>query len=52
MARVIDTSEVIPVISELAMKACYELSDSLLNAFPKAYDAEESPYGRDIPWIF
>jgi fumarate hydratase subunit alpha len=37
----------IPVIAELAKKACYELDDNLMDALRAAEKREESPYGRD-----
>jgi fumarate hydratase subunit alpha len=47
MPRIMDTQEVVPVIAELAKKACYELDDNFMNALRSAYQKEESPYGRD-----
>ncbi len=47
MARSIDTSQVVPVIAQLCMKACYELDDNFMGALKAAYGKEESPYGRD-----
>ena len=47
MSRLLDTGELVPVISELAKKACYELDDNLMDALRKAEKLEESPYGRD-----
>lgn len=47
MTRVIDTSELIPVIADLCKKACYELGDNFVCALKKALVKEESPYGRD-----
>lgn len=47
MKRIINTSELVPVISELAKKACYELDDNLMCAFKDALRREESPYSRD-----
>lgn len=45
--RILNTEVVIPVIKELAMKACYELSDNVINAFKEAYEKEESPYSKE-----
>lgn len=45
--RILNTEVVIPVIRELAMKACYELSDNVINAFREAYEKEESPYSKE-----
>lgn len=47
MKRIINTSELVPVISELAKKACYELDDNLMCAFKDALRREESSYSRD-----
>ncbi|MCL1992505.1 MAG: fumarate hydratase [Spirochaetes bacterium] len=47
MSRVLDTKEVVPVIAQLAQKACYELDDNFMAALRAAYEKEESPYGRD-----
>ena len=47
MPRILDTSELIPVIAELVKKACYELDDNLLEALRDAEGREESPYGKD-----
>ena len=47
MSRTIDTMEVVPIIRDLCQKACYELGDNLLCALQKAYEEEESPYGKD-----
>jgi fumarate hydratase subunit alpha len=41
------TSEVIPVISQLVMKACYELNDNVMDAFREAYKKEKSIYSKD-----
>ena len=47
MKRVIHTSEVIPVISRLVMKACYELNDNVMDAFREAYKKEKSIYSKE-----
>jgi len=47
MQRVLDTAGLIPVIAELAKKACYELGDDVINSLREAQSREESPYGRD-----
>jgi len=47
MARILDTSAVIPVIAQLAQKACYELPDNFIAALKDACTKEESPYGKD-----
>jgi fumarate hydratase subunit alpha len=48
MARVIDTSTLIPVLAALIQKACCELDDSLVNALKAALAKEESPYGKKV----
>jgi fumarate hydratase subunit alpha len=45
--RIINTEAVVPVIRGLAMKACYELNDNVLDAYRQALAKEESPYSRD-----
>jgi fumarate hydratase subunit alpha len=45
--RILNTEVLVPVIRELAMKACYELGDNVIDAFKEALKKEESPYGRD-----
>ena len=47
MPRILNTSELIPVIAGLAKKACYELDDNFMEALRDAEKKEESPYGRD-----
>ena len=47
MGRILDTNAVVPVIANLAMKACYELSDNFVDSLKAAYKKEESPYGKD-----
>lgn len=47
MSRVLETSQVIPVIAALCQKACYELSDNFVCALQDAYQKEISPYGKD-----
>ena len=47
MKRIINTEDVIPIISGLVQKACYELSDNVLDAYKDALKKEESPYSRD-----
>lgn len=47
MKRIINTKEVVPIISELTKKACYELDDNLMEAFRDALKKEESAYSRD-----
>lgn len=47
MTRIMDTSEVIPVIAALCQKSCYELNDNFMCALKDAYTREESPYGKD-----
>jgi len=47
MQRILDTSELIPIIASLAKKACYELGDDVIDALRYAQNREESPYGRD-----
>jgi fumarate hydratase subunit alpha len=45
--RIINTEAVVPVIRDLAMKACYELNDNVLDAYRQALAKEESPYSKD-----
>lgn len=45
--RVIDTKELIPVVSRLCQKACYELGQDLLKAYSEAYKSEVSPLGKE-----
>jgi fumarate hydratase subunit alpha len=47
MPRILDTAELVPVITELAKKACYELGDDVITSLREAQDREESPYGKD-----
>lgn len=47
MSRVLETSQVIPVIAALCQKACYELNDDFVCALRDAYQKEISPYGKD-----
>ena len=47
MTRIMDTSEVIPVIAALCQKSCYELNDNFMCALKDAYTREESPCGKD-----
>lgn len=47
MKRIINTSELVPIIADLAKKACYELDDNVMCAFRDALKREESPYSRD-----
>jgi fumarate hydratase subunit alpha len=47
MGRTINTASIIPVLSELIQKACYELDDNLVEALKAAVQKEESPYGKD-----
>jgi hydro-lyases, Fe-S type, tartrate/fumarate subfamily, alpha region len=46
--RIINTEAVVPVVRSLAMKACFDLSDNVVEAYKKALAKEESPYSRDI----
>ncbi len=52
MPRIIDTSELIPIVSELCKKACFELDDNLVQALNDAFEKEESPYGKDTLKLF
>jgi fumarate hydratase subunit alpha len=45
--RILNTEVLVPVIKDLAMKACYELGDNVIDAFKEALAKEESPYSRD-----
>ncbi len=47
MPRIIDTSELIPVVAQLCQQACYELNDNVMGALQDALHKEESPYGKD-----
>lgn len=47
MVRVIDTKELIPVISDLVKKACYELNENVIEAYKNAFEKEVSPYSKD-----
>lgn len=47
MARIVNTSAVVDVLASIVKKACYELDDNLIDALKKAYETEESPYGKD-----
>jgi len=47
MQRIIDTEALIPLITKLTQKACYELGDDVIAALREAQDKEESPYGKD-----
>lgn len=47
MSRILNTSEVTPVIAELVKKSCYELNDNFMGALRAACQKEESPYGKD-----
>ena len=44
--RIINTEELIPEIRELAMKACHELDENVVNAFRDALKREKSEYSR------
>jgi len=46
--RIINTSEVVPVIKELVQKACYELDENLIESLQEAFKKEESPLGKEI----
>lgn len=52
MARIIDTSLLIPIVSDLCKKACFELSDNLLDALKSSLEIEKSPYGKDTLQLF
>jgi fumarate hydratase subunit alpha len=47
MMRTINTADIIPVIAELAKKACYELDDNFMDALHRAVKKEVSPYGKE-----
>ncbi len=47
MARVLSTEDLVPIIANLCMDACYTLSDNIVGALQAAYEKEESPYGKD-----
>ena len=46
--RIIDTNTLIPVIRDLLMKSCFEIDESIINAYKNAYEIEESPIGKEI----
>jgi len=46
--RIINTSEVVPVIKELVKKACYELDENFIESLQDAFKKEESPLGKEI----
>ena len=48
MSRIMNTQELIPVVRQLVMKACYELDDNVIDAYRAALEKEESPYSRDM----
>jgi len=48
MHRIIDTAELIPVISKLFMRSCVELGDDVLQAYRHALVGEDSPIGREV----
>ncbi len=52
MARIIETSSLIEIVADLCKKACFELSDNLVDALKDAYNKEESPYGKDTLEMF
>lgn len=45
--RKLHTDDLVPVVADLCKKACYELSDNVLDAFRGALETEESPIGKD-----
>lgn len=47
MKRKIKTEDLVDVIKNLAMKACYELDENVLEAYNKALETEESPYSKE-----
>ena len=47
MHRCINVEEIIPLIAKLCQKACFELSDDLLDALKAACLKEKSPYSID-----
>ncbi len=52
MPREVLTETLIPIISDLCKKACFELDDNIVNALKEAYDKEESPYGKSTIELF
>ena len=46
--REIAASRISAVLAELIVKISTELGEDILTALHKAYEAEESPAGRDI----
>lgn len=45
--RTIQTKDLVPVIKQLTMKACYELEDNVVEAYRDALTREKSPYSRE-----
>ncbi len=52
MARIIETNTLIDIVATLCKKACFELSDNLVDALKSAYEKEKSPYGKDTLDLF
>lgn len=48
MARIINTEEVVPIIRDLAIKACIRLNDDTVQAIQNCLAMEESPLGRQV----
>jgi len=46
--RIINTKELVPIISKLCQKASYELDYNLLNGYKKALEKEDTPIGKKI----
>ncbi len=46
--RIIHTEDLIPVIKNLAQKACFELDENLISSLNQSFDREESPLGKEI----
>jgi fumarate hydratase subunit alpha len=46
--RLLDTAQVVPLVSRLARKACCSLDSTYTAALAAALEQERSPYGRDV----
>jgi fumarate hydratase subunit alpha len=45
--RVINTAELVPIISNLIVDACCSIDDNHISALQSAFQNEESPYGKE-----
>ncbi len=46
MARIINTTQLVPIIKNLVMKACYEIDINMINSYDNALKLEKSPYSK------